>query len=1064
MMDEIFTTKRSALLLLMCLSLFTNYSANAQGTVQGLVTDSLNAPVPGVNVLIKGTSIGTVTSSAGTFVLNLPDQNESHVLVFTFIGYKTEEVSLNGSSTVNVTLEEDRAVLDEVVVTALGIKREEKALGYSTQVLDKNAMTDAKSNNWSAALSGKVAGLSLISSGSGPLNSTRIKLRGDNSFITDNNTALIVLDGVPMNTGSVTSGVSNAYGAGSGNDVPIDFGNGIADINPEDIESITVLKGASAAALYGSRGGSGAIIITTKSGSKRTKGLGVTINSNISVNDVLKWPDYQYQYGQGTGKALNADGELYYSYGATADGASTSGTSSAFGPKLDGQPYFQYDPTKEAGSSERLPWVAHKDNIKGFWRTGSTVTNSIALEGGNDTGSARGSVTYTKNEWIMPNTGFERINAAFSFNQKISSKVRLNGKINYTNKQSDNLPATGYNNQSIAYFMIFQNPNVDLKWYEPRWKAGKNQIDQIHPFSSFIDNPYLIAYEMTNALRSNSFVGTLSATYEVSKKFEVMVRSGMTLNQEKRQQRRPYSTANFQKGYYKLQNIGYSEMNTDFLVTYKDKFFDHVDVRISAGGNHMKQDLDQMDAYVNGLVIPGEYKLANGISTPLVASNDRDRMLNSFYALATISYDDKIFLDVTGRNDWASTISLDRASFFYPSISSSVILTELFTLPQAISYAKVRLSAAGVGGDTGPYQNIKYYGASDFPGSASVSTTLYNKNVVPEFNINYEGGFELFLFEKRIGLNTTLYRNITKDHIIAVPVDPTTGYTSAWLNAGKVRNQGVELVLTGTPIKTNNLKWNATITWAKNYNKVLSLPEELGGKMDIGYGGNATLMATVGGTTGDIYGFGFKRAPDGQVIYTKDGLPARPENIQYIGNAYADWKGGILNEVSYKNLRLSILIDGQYGGIVYSQTHHKMSEQGKLKHTLRGREDGFIVGEGVVENADGTFSPNTKQVLLPDYYADYYRRANVESNSFDASYVKLREARIEFTMPSKWLSRTPLQQASIALYGRDLLMITDFPMFDPETAALNGSTLLPGIEMGQLPTPRTYGLNINLKL
>ncbi|RAW02438.1 SusC/RagA family TonB-linked outer membrane protein [Pseudochryseolinea flava] len=1064
-MDEISTLKKTIQFLLMgCLLLITAYSVNAQNTIEGIVTDSVNTPLPGVNVLIKGTTTGTVTNASGQFTLGAAGVNENSILLFSFIGYRSQEVALNGNTKLNIVLSEDRAMLNEVVVTALGIKREEKALGYSTQVLNQNAMTDARSNNWSSALSGKVAGLNLISAGSGPLNSTRIKLRGDNSFTTNGNTALIVLDGVPMNTGTVTSGVTNAYGAGSGNDVPIDFGNGIADINPDDIESITVLKGASAAALYGSRGGSGAILITTKSGSRKNKGLGVTINSNISVNDILKWPDYQYEYGQGTGKALNADGQLYYSYGATADGASTGGTSSAFGPRFEGQSYYQYDPTTETGTTERQLWRPYKDNIKGFWRTGSTIANSISLDGGGENGSARASITHTKNEWIMPNTGFERINAAFSFNQKVSSKIGVNGKLNYTRKQSDNLPATGYNNQSISYFMIFQNPNVDLKWYEPRWKKGKDQIDQVHPFSGFIDNPYLIAYEMTNSVLSNSYVGSLSATYEISKKFELMVRGGMTLNQEERAQKRPYSTANFQKGYFKVQNISYSEINTDFLFTYKDKFFDKFDFRMSVGGNHMKQDLDQMDAYVNGLVIPAEYKLGNGVSTPMVTSNDQDRMLNSVYGLMTVSYDDKIFFDVTARNDWASTIKRSEASFFYPSASTSFILSEMLTLPKTISYAKVRFSVSGVGGDAQPYKNKKYYVPVEFAGSAVLDQTLYNADFIPEFNTNYEGGLELFLLEKRIGVNATWYRNVTSNNIVDVPVDPTTGYTRKWLNAGKVRNQGVELVFTGSPVVARNFKWNTTVTWAKNFNKVLTLPEELGGRMDLGYGGNATVSATVGGTTGDIYGFGFKRAPDGQIIYTKDGLPARPDNIQYIGNAYADWKGGFLNEFSYKQWRMSFLIDGQYGGIVYSQTHHKMSEQGKLKHTLRGREEGYIVGEGVVENADGTFSPNTKQVLLPDYYADYYRRANVESNSFDASYVKLREVRLEFSMPKKWLARTPIQQASIALYGRDLLMITDFPMFDPETAALNGSTLLPGIEMGQLPTPRTYGLNINLKL
>jgi hypothetical protein len=272
------------------------------------------------------------------------------------------------------------------------------------------------------------------------------------------------------------------------------------------------------------------------------------------------------------------------------------------------------------------------------------------------------------------------------------------------------------------------------------------------------------------------------------------------------------------------------------------------------------------------------------------------------------------------------------------------------------------------------------------------------------------------------------------------------------------------LVVNGQPVAGADFKWNTTLTWSRNFNKVLELAEGMDGKQDIGYGGNATLQARVGGTTGDIYGFGFLRAPDGQIVYTKDGLPARPAEIQYIGNAYAKWKGGVLNEVSYRKVKFSVLLDGQYGGTVYSQTHHKMSEQGKLKHTLRGREEGYIIGEGVVQNADGTYSPNTKKVTLPDYYADYYRRANVESNSFDASFIKLREMRLEFNLPQPLLARMKaFQQASIALYGRDLAMITKFPMFDPETAALNGSTILPGVEIGQLPSTRTFGMNLTMK-
>ncbi|CAN5875975.1 SusC/RagA family TonB-linked outer membrane protein [soil metagenome] len=1056
-------TKR--LLAVMAMLLLGGYGAYAQSqTIGGRVTDSQGQPLPGVTVLIKGTVIGTTSGVDGRYSLTSPQPlTPADAILFSYVGFKPTEVRFTGSSTISPQLLEDKQLLGEVVVTALGIRREEKALGYATQTITETQINDARSNNWVGALSGKVAGLSLVSPGSGPVNSVRVSLRGDNSLNPNGNNALIVLDGVPLNSGMASSGVNNAYGAGAGNDVPIDFGNGISDLNPDDIASVTVLKGASATALYGSRAANGALIITTKSGARRDRGIGVTVNSNVSMNDVLRWPDYQYAYGQGTGRAFNKEGELYYSYGVSPDGANTGGTSSAFGPRFAGQNYFQYDPATEGQSAERVPWRPYEDNIKGFWRTGSTITNSVAVEGGSDRGAIRASLTHSKNEWIMPNTGYERVTAALSANFSISDKLTLTSKLNFTNRKSDNLPATGYNNQSIAYFMIFQNPNVDLDWYRPRWKSGQDQVDQIHPFSPFIDNPFVIAYDMTNGVDSYKTVGNLSATYAFHEKVDLMVRSGIDMGNEAREQRRPYSTANYQRGYFKQQNIFTYEINTDALLTYREEIGSAFKLSASVGANSMHRKFTGIDGEVIGLVIPGVYKLSNGINNPVLTTFNSEKVINSVYGLTTLSYNDKIFVDVTGRNDWSSTLPVQNNSFFYPSVSSSFILTELLRLPQPVSFAKIRLSAAQVGNDTDPYKTRKYYGQSEFPGSGSVPTTLHNVDFKPEITTSYEAGLEYILFNRRIGMDVTLYSNVTRNQILEVPLDQTTGYSRAVLNSGAVRNQGIELVVNGRPVERENFKWNTTLTWSKNLNKVLELAEGMDGRQDIGYGGNATISARVGGTTGDIYGFGFLRAPDGQIIYNSNGLPARPADIQYIGNAYPDWRGGILNEFSYKNVRFSFLLDGQYGGTIYSQTHHKMSEQGKLKHTLQGREEGYIIGEGVVANSDGTFSPNTRRVSLPDFYADYYRRANVESNSFDASFLKLREARLEFAIPPAWVKRVALQQASVALYGRDLAMITNFPIFDPETAALNGSTILPGVEMGQMPTARTMGVNVSFK-
>ncbi|GAA4441686.1 SusC/RagA family TonB-linked outer membrane protein [Pontibacter saemangeumensis] len=1048
------------LLLLCCCSAI----AQAQ-TVRGVVSDSEGAPLPGVTVLLKGSSTGTSTDVDGSFSLTAPQAlTAQDVLIFRFVGFKVAEVPYKGDPTINVQLQQDDRMLQEVVVTALGIEREQKALGYATQTVSGESLTGARSNNFVQALSGKVAGLNLISPGSGPINSTRVSLRGDNSLNPSGNNALIVLDGVPMSSEMTGSGAGAAYGAGSGNDIPVDFGNGIADINPDDIESITVLKGPSAAALYGSRAANGALIITTKTGAGQHKGVGVTVNSSVSFSDVLKWPAFQHEYGQGTGKYFNAAGEPYYSYGASEDGGNTGSTSSAYGPRFDGQEYYQYDPTLEGQSAQRQPWRPYKDNVKGFFRNGSTVTNSVAVAGGDEKGSARASITHAKNEWIMPNTGFERMTAALSLNYKASDKLRLNSKVNFTHKKSDNLPGTGYSNQSISYFMIFQNPNVDLAWYEPRWKAGQEQLEQIHPFSSYIDNPYVIAYEMTNALNSYSTVGNISATYGFSPKLDLMVRSGMDMGNEDREQRRPFSTANFQYGYYKEQGIFDYEVNTDALLTYRDKIGSKIDVRASVGGNTMSRKYRGTNGVVDGLVIPGVYKLSNGISSPLMTTLHRNKKVNSLYALASFSYQDKIFIDLTGRNDWSSTLPVQNNAFFYPSVSSSFILSDLLALPRQISFAKLRLSAAQVGNDTDPYKTRKYYGQSDFAGSGSVPTTLHNADFKPEITTSYEAGLEYILFDGRIGMDLTLYRSFTKNQILDVPVDPTTGYSRAVLNAGEVRNQGIELVLNTQPIDNANFKWNSTVTWSKNDNEVLELADGMEDRQIIGSGGQATIIAKVGGTTGDIYGYGFVRSPDGQIVYDESGLPAYPDETQYIGNAYADWKGGFLNEFSYKNIRFSFLLDGQYGGIVYSQTHHKMSEQGKLEHTLMGREEGYIVGDGVVDNGDGTYSPNMKPVNPADYYTRYYRRANVESNSFGASFLKLREMRLAFSLPKALLSRTrALNGASIALFGRDLAMFTDFPMFDPETAALNGSTILPGVEIGQMPSTRTYGMNVTLE-
>ena len=1058
MTKRIFTT-----LWVLCLTCKLGFGQDM--VLSGTVKDVQGSPMPGVAVLIKGTTLGVVTQNDGTYSLSMGQADKDAVLVFSFLGFKTQELKWNGKTVIDVTLEEERQELEGVVVTALGIKREEKGLGYSTQTVTEKMMSDATPTNWASALVGKVAGANILSTSSGPISSARITLRGDASLNIDGNNALIVLDGVPLNS-QMTGDGSNSYGAGGGGDVPVDYGNGIADINPDDIASIQVLKGATAAALYGSRAANGVMLVTTKSGvNKKKKYLGVTFNSNSSFDRVLHWPEFQEEYGQGDLKT-NASGKLYYSYGDSEDGAASGNVALSFGPKLDGSLYYQYDPETQQMGTVRTPWVK-RNHRKAFWQTGYTLVNSIAIDGSSEKSAVRLSLTYTKNEWIMPNTGFNRIAVSGSFQNQVTDKLRVSAKVNYVKRQSDNLPATGYNNSSIPYFMILTNPSVDVRWYQQRWVKGKEGREILRPFSPWLDNPYVIAYECLNPMEKHGVVATGSIIYEFSPKWELMIRSGIDLSFDTREMIRPYGLKNFPKGYYQQQDVFSYENNTDVLLTYRNQLSNSFNLSVSVGANRMDNKYKMQQAYVKDLITPGVYKLSNGVAAPITTFTERNKRVNSVYGTATLSYANKIFLDVTGRNDWSSTLPSGNNSFFYPSVSTSFILSDLLRLPEQISFAKLRASWAQVGNDTDPYKTAKYYNTSAFPGSASVSPTLYNARFKPEISNSIEVGLDWRMFKQRFGLDLAFYNNITRNQILDVPMDQTTGYTKATMNSGKVRNRGIELQLDGTPVKTKNFTWNSTFTWAKNYNKVLCLAASLTDGQTIAYTGgtNCALIAKVGGSIGDIYGYKLKRAPDGQVVW-KDGITARTTEFEYVGNAYPAWKAGFSNEFSYKNFRVSILFDGQWGGIVYSQTHHKMTEHGTLKHTLKYRENpNFeVVGEGVMLDERGQYVPNNVPISVSKYYADYWRRANVETNSFDASFLKLREARIEYTIPSAGLNKIGIERLTLALYGRNLAMWTkDFPVYDPEVATLNNGTIVPGSEMGQLPSTRTMGFNLTLK-
>ncbi|REC52522.1 MULTISPECIES: SusC/RagA family TonB-linked outer membrane protein [Chryseobacterium] len=952
--------------------------------------------------------------------------------------------------------------IDEVVVTALGIKRQDKSLGYVAEKVNSGTFEETQNNNWAQSMEGKVAGLKVQTAGAGPLASSRITLRGEKSMVLDNNYALIVVDGIPLGNSTTGTGTP-AYGAGSGGDVPIDLGNGLNSINPDDIESVTVLKGASAAALYGSRAANGALMITTKSGKSKNGKIQVTFNSYSSYDTVLKWPDWQYEYGQGT-LAKNTAGQFYYSYGASADGVSTGGTSSAFGPKFAGQYYFQYDPTVGGQSKERQLWRAYEDNIKGFWRTGSTYSNSLSVESSNDKTNFRTSLTYLNNEWMMPNTGFDRLNFALSFAHQLTKKLKVSTKFTFNKTSSDNLPATGYNNQSISYFMIFQNPNVDLAWYQPIWKPGQVQIDQIHPFSTFIDNPYLIAYEMLNGVDKKTIFGNITADYQFNKNFSLMLRSGLEVLNEKRTTKRPWSSANYAKGFYREQYIKNHEYNNDVLFSYKQSF-NKFNISASAGGSIRYNQYVMNDYQANGLKIAGEYNLTNALGIDVKYPRPGDEQVNSVYGLVTLGYDNKFFVDVTGRNDWSSTLPKSNRSFFYPSVSTSFILSEIFKLKSdRFNYWKLRASWAKVGIDGSPYQLDTYYDTSSITGSVIARNIFNNPNLKPEKNANVEAGMDFSVLKNRLNFNFTLYQNMSENQIIPVSLPYESGYSQRIINAGKIRNRGMELSLNTTPFKTKSFSWMIGANWSANENRVLTTSEGFDGIIST-VGGVVFYKAVVGGSLGDMYGFKLVKNSQGQVVYDNAGLPLRPAEIEKVGNAFPKWRAGLQNDFKIKNFTVSFSFDGQYGGVAYSQSHHKMSEQGKLKSTLPGRDNpnGMIVGEGVVQNPDGSYSPNTKAVTVSAYYAEYYRRANVETNTFSTDFIKLRDARIAYSFPKETIKSLGLQDLTLAIFGKNLWMWTKFPMFDPEVATLDNATITPGVEMGQLPTARTVGFQLNLK-
>ncbi len=1031
--------------------------------VQGQVTDAQSGK--GISfVTISANGVRLAASAIdGKFDIQVPIGAQ---LSFSIIGYQSiSQTVQSANANLSIKLSESTTEISEVVVTALGIKREEKSLGYSVSTVKNEELTDALSGNWTDALTGKVAGLNLVKSGAGPAGSNQIILRGETS-LTGNNSALIVIDGV------VTSGSSGQMtGSGSGNyqssDSPVDFGTSLADINPDDIESVSVLKGPGASALYGSRGANGAIIITTKQGKSNQKGLGISFNTNASIETINRWPDYQYEYGQGAG-----GGDLYYSYGNSEDGASTLSTSSAWGPKFDGQQYYQYDPNSYRETPhERTLWKPYKNNRKDFFDIAQTYTNNLSISGGNDKTTVRFSYGNTQNKWIVPNTGYNRHSVGLQLSHNLSDKLSISAKVSYNNKGSDNLPNTGYNNGTIMYFIRGMVPNMDINWFKDYWLPGEEGITQRRPFSNLLDNPYLMSYEILNAQKRNGVVGNIQATYKFNDLLSVMVRTSTDFQYDARTQRRPFNTNKYAQGYYKESNIFTQEINSDFLLSYNNNRGQDFKYGASLGGAMMKNTYTLDELAANRLIYPGIYNLANAAEKLIYNPIRREYAVNSLYAMANVSYRDYLFLDATIRGDWASTLASpvknEVKPFFYPSLNASYVISQAVDLPEQISFWKFRASVAQVGGGgTTPYLTAYTYPVAEgFTAGLINSTKIPNENLKYETTVSYELGTDFRMFKNRLTVDLTAYSSKSYDQILNVPIDPSSGYTSQIINAGDVSNKGIELAVSAEVLKNKNrLQWKPYANMSFNRSNIVSLPEEAEGAIVLStiFGSRGTVEARVGGRFGDLYGYGYERNEEGKIIYNAaDGLPVSSQNLRHLGNATPEWRAGFGNEFKYKNFKLNVLVDGQFGGVGYSLTHAVLAEEGKLKKTIPGRYNG-IIGDGVVKNADGSYSANTTLANARDYYYAHYNRDNLESNVFSTNFIKLREVRFDYTIPSEYLKRMKLQRAVVGVYGRDLLVFTNWPGFDPEFGALNNGTIQKGAEIAQFPSTRSFGVNVSI--
>ena len=1028
------------------------FSFAQEKTVTGVVSDELG-PIAGANVVVDGTTRGTTTDFDGNYTIKA---KQGEVLVISYTGKKAVRITIAAASSYNVSLKDDVVEGKEVIVTALGIKKEEKAVTYAAQSVKGSSMTEARESNIVNALSGKIAGVQVTNSSGAVGSSSRIVLRGASS-ITGNNQALFVIDGVPFDN----TNYGNA-GSGGGRDLP----NGAASINPDDIESVTVLKGPTAAALYGIRASKGVILITTKSGKKKDK-FEVSFNSNITFSNPLLLPNYQNSYGQGA----TSD---FFEFVDGAGGGYNDGVDESWGPALDrGLSFVQWDSYKYGGMP--TPWISHPNNVKNFYDTGVAQSNSITLISGGENNNFRLSIGNSDEKGMIPFTDFKKFNVGFNGNMKLGEKLTAGANVTFFNNKSNNLPPVGYSSSNVVQQFIWSARNVnfpDLKNWRNLPLAPVGTASEGTPLNwnnVFQNNPYWVLETNRNTFDQDRVTGSTYLNYKFNDKLSINGKLSLDHYSQRETLRADKGSNEYKDGYYAEVARRYSEINAEAILTYQTDLTSDLKLSLNGGMNTLKRVRNTVvGELTGGLELPGLFTLSNVKSgtTPTIDSDSFDQRINSVLGFGQLSYKNYAFLDFSGRNDWSSVLPVKNNSFFYPAVSGSFILSEVLGLQNAkVNYVKLRAGWSKVGG-TGPlgeYSTNRTFalGNSNFGTQSSIPNTQWNPNIKPESTVGTEFGVDVNAYGNRVRLAATYYSQTSTDLILPLQVEAASGFTSSWENAGEMTNKGIELQLGLTPIKTDNFSFDIDLNFAKNKNEVTSL----GGADSYTLGGQwgMELQAIPGQAYGSIVGFPYARTESGDIIY-ENGLPkVNNSQLEILGNITPDWTGGANFTFKYKNFDLSTLVDAKIGGDVFSMTYMWGRYAGTLDETLIGRETG-VVGNGVVSDGAGGYTANNVVVDAKTFNQYAYNYSNfTESGVFDASYVKLRQIVFGYSLPKNWLKGTFIQDFKVSVVGRNLaLLYKKAPHIDPESAFSNANGEQ-GQEFGQLPSARTYGFNINVK-